>query len=82
MMMALAIGVCIVVFQTKHMQAANKLTKISKTIVDLQQEIWLQETKIVEKLGQPGVVKDKVKDYDLEVLAPGKKANLDEEVIE
>ena len=80
--MALAIGVCIVVFQTKHMQAANKLTKISKTIVDLQQEIWLQETKIVEKLGQPGVVKDKVKDYDLEVLAPGKKANLDEEVIE
>lgn len=80
--MALAIGVCIVVFQTKHMQAANKLTKISKTIVDLQQEIWLQETKIAEKLGQPGVVKDKVKDYDLEVLAPGKKANLDEEVIE
>lgn len=80
--MALVIGVCMVVFQTKHMQAANKLTKISKTIVDLQQEIWLQETMIAEKLGQPGVVKDKVKDYDLEVLAPGKKGNLDEEVIE
>jgi len=82
MMMALAIGVCLVVFQTKHMQAANKITKISQTIVDLQQEIWLQETKITAKLGQPGLVKEKVKDFDLDVLAPGKKVNQDEEVIE
>jgi hypothetical protein len=68
---ALIIGLVLVQLRTLRIQNVYRLTQLSDEQQQLRQEIWQQRILITASLQKPQLVKQRVENFDLAIVAPG-----------
>ena len=68
---ALLIGLILVQMRTLRIQNVYRLTQLNAQQQQLRQEIWRQQVSITAAIQKPELVKRRIEDFDLALIAPG-----------
>ena len=68
---ALLIGLILVQLRTLRIQNVYRLTQLNAQQQQLRQEIWRQQVSITAAIQKPELVKRRIEDFDLAIIAPG-----------
>ena len=69
--LALVIGLVLVNFRTRHIQAVNRMFDLAEQEQQLRQELWKQQMQLSGALESPGWIKRRIEELKLEVSPLG-----------